>query len=121
MRLWLLACASAWIIGAAVPQAAHAAEVDQDVRDKVEDSLAGVFVRPQTTIWRFDEYKPYVDGDHVVCGWANFESAQQSYVGYHQFYAIMHDGAVTLAQIADPLSDTSGKLAEKLDELCGKH
>lgn len=117
MRLWLLACAAALTIQTAF---AAASDVDQPTRDRVEESLASVFVRPQTAIWRFDDYKPYVDGDHVVCGAVNFQSAQQHYLGFHQFYAIIHDHGVTLAQIADPMADTSGKLSEKLMELCGK-
>ena len=119
MRLWLAACVVGFPALAGTLRAAAADEVSVAVRDRIEENLSGAFILPQTTVWRFDEEKAYVSGERVVCGWVNFQSAQQRYVGYHQFYAIMNDGQVDLAQIDDPVSDTSGKLAGKLKLLCG--
>ena len=99
---------------------AMADEVSVEVRDRVEEALSGTFMQPQTAIWRFDSDKPYVSGKRIVCGAVNFQSAQQMYVGYYQFYAIVTDGKVLVAQIADPVSDVSGKLAETLRQFCGK-
>ncbi len=96
-----------------------AEEVSTPVQDQIEAKLSDGFLIPQTTIWHFDGDKPYVGGERVVCGWVNFQSAQQTYVGYHQFYAIVSDNTVTLTQIDDPVSDTSGELAAKLKSLCG--
>ena len=100
-------------------RAARADDVPTLTRDRIEENLAGVFIAPQTAIWHFSYEKPYVSGERVVCGWVNFQSAQQRYVGYHQFYAIINDGQVDLAQIEDAVSDTTGKLADKLKLLCG--
>ncbi len=98
---------------------ALADEVPTADRDRIQDNLSTAFVRPQLAIWHFDGERTYIGADRLVCGWVNFQSAQQTYVGYHQFYAIVRYGKVTLAQIDDPVSDTSGKLAEKLKGLCG--
>lgn len=100
----------------AVPAVAET--VAPTLRDTIEDTMSTNFVRPQTTIWRFDAMKPYLGDEQVVCGWVNYESAAQKYLGFHQFYAIVSNGAVTLSQIGDPTQDPSGKLAEKLKALC---
>ncbi len=119
MRFWLLAgVLGSVMVGGACGQAA-AEEVSSQIRDQVEEKLSDAFLAPQTTIWQFDAELPYVSGERVVCGWVNFQSAQQKYVGFHQFYAIVSAGQVTLAQIDDPVSDISGQLADKLKTLCG--
>ncbi len=89
------------------------------LQDTVEAAVGTNFTAPQTAVWRFDGVKPYVLGDRVVCGYVNFQSAGQHYLGFHQFYAIIHEDAVSLAQISDPNSDASGQLAAKLRQLCG--
>ena len=118
MRFWLQAgmLGLAWA-GLCGPAAAD--EVSTDLRDQVTEKLSDAFLAPQTTMWKFDAELPYVSGKRVVCGWVNFQSAQQTYVGYHQFYAIISDGQVTVAQIDDPVSDVSGQLASTLKALCG--
>ena len=118
MRLWLVAGMLGSVI-AGLPGRATAGEVTIETRDRIEEKLSNAFLAPQTTLWQFDAELPYVSGERVVCGWVNFQSAQQKYVGFHQFYAIVADGLVTLAQIDDPVSDTSGELANKLNTLCG--
>ena len=118
MRLWLSigVCCSAMLAGQG---RAVAGEVGTPVRDLIEEKLSDAFLAPQTTIWHFDEERPYISGERIVCGWVNFQSAQQTYVGFHQFYAILIKDDVTLAQIDDPVSDASGELAAKLKLLCG--
>ncbi len=118
MRLWLVAGMLGSVI-AGLPGGAAAGEVTTETRDRIEEKLSDAFLAPQTTLWQFDAELPYVSGERVVCGWVNFQSAQQKYVGFHQFYAIVANGLVTLAQIDDPVSDTSGELANKLSTLCG--
>ena len=98
---------------------ALADDVPVALQDTVEAAVGTNFIRPQTTVWRFDGVKPYVLGDRVVCGYVNFQSAGAHYLGFHQFYAIIHEDAVSLAQIADPDTDASGQLAAKLRQLCG--
>ncbi len=120
MRLWLVAGMLGSVF-AGVPAGAAAGEVATEIRDRIEEKLSPAFLLPQTTLWQFDAELPFVGGEHVVCGWVNFQSAQQKYVGFHQFYAILSGGAVTLAQIDDPVSDTSGELADKLKTLCGTY
>jgi hypothetical protein len=113
----------AWLISlpalAATSPGAGASPVPLDIRDKVEEYFRQGFVLPQTNIWRFDSMKPYVSGDQVVCGWVNFQSAAQVFVGFHQFYAIIHQGEISLAQMSDPGEDTTGARADKLALLCG--
>ncbi len=117
MRVWLLAyVGAAMMTGAA---AARADEVPAAVRDLVTEKLAATFLQPQTTLWRWDSDNPYVGSERVVCGMVNFQSAQQRYTGYHQFYAIIDGDAVVLTQIDNPVYDTSGKLRDKLTQLCG--
>ena len=118
MRFWL----AAGVLGAmmcGLGGQAAADEVPTQLRDKIEEKLSDAFLAPQMTLWRFDAELPYISGDHVVCGWVNFQSAEQKYVGFHQFYAIVSGDQVTLAQIDDPVSDVSGQLADKLKMLCG--
>ena len=119
MRVWLAAGALGVAVLAGLPGRASADEVSTLVRDRIEEKLSDAFISPQTTLWHFDGDKLYVGGERVVCGWVNFQSAQQTYVGYHQFYAMVADSQVTLAQIDDPVSDTSGELSAKLKSLCG--
>ncbi len=119
MRLWLAIGAINLTMLAGAPGPAAADDVSTPVRDRIEEKLSGAFLAPQTTIWHFDTDKPYVSGKRVICGWVNFQSAQQTYVGFHQFYAIVYNGEVLLSQIDDPVSDTSGELAAKLNSLCG--
>ncbi len=121
MRLWLTAGACGLGLLASSCRAASAGEVSLPMQDAIEDKLSGAFISPQTAIWHFDADVPYISGERLVCGWVNFESAQQKYVGYHQFYAITFSGAVTLVQMDDPVSDTSGQLAAKLKSLCGAY
>jgi hypothetical protein len=94
--------------------------VPLDIRDKVEAYFQAAFVLPQTNIWHFDSIKPYIEGDQVVCGWVNFQSAAQAYVGFHQFYAIVHQGEIGLGQMDNPVEDTTGARLEKLNLLCGR-
>ena len=101
----------------AVP--ARAEDVPVAMQDAVEAAMAIDFVRPQTNTWHFDSVKPYVLGDRVVCGYVNYQTAGARYLGFHQFYAVIHDGAVSLSQISDPDNDASGQLAAKLLLLCG--
>ncbi len=119
MRLWLTIGAVGFAMFAWVPGPASADEVAVPVQDRIEEKLSSTFFSPQTTLWHFDTEKAYVNGERTVCGWVNFQSAQQTYVGYHQFYAIIDHGEVRLAQIEDPVSDTTGVLASKLKSLCG--
>ena len=121
MRFGLIVGVLGCAVLAGSPTGVFAEEVSLGVRDGIEDKLSPAFLSPQTTLWRFDSEKPYVSGKRVVCGWVNFQSAQQTYVGYHQFYAMILDGQVILAQIDDPVSDTSGELAVKLKALCGEY
>ncbi len=112
---------SAWlgVVVCACALPAHADDVSVALQDIVEAAMAANFIRPQTNMWRFDGLKPYVLGDHVVCGYVNFQSAGARYLGFHQFYAVVHNDAVTLAQIDDPDNDGTGQLAAKLRLLCG--
>ncbi len=119
MRFCLVAGVLGCAVLAGLSGRAAADEVSIGVRDGIEEKLSPAFLAPQTTLWRFDSEKPYVSGKQVVCGWVNFQSAQQTYVGYHQFYAMILNGQVILAQIDDPVSDTSGQLAATLKTLCG--
>jgi hypothetical protein len=112
----ILAC----IMASACLLAARAAEVPTELRDRVAEAMAGDFVRPQTTIYRFDSVRPYSGGDDVVCGAVNYESSEQKYVGFHDFYAMIHDGKVILHQTDDPGVDTSGALRDKLNAICPK-
>ncbi len=111
----------AWLglVMCACAGAARADDVPVALQDTVEAAMALNFIRPQTTVWRFDGVKPYVLGDRVVCGYVNFQTASAHYLGYHQFYAVIHEGTVALAQIDDPANDSSGQLAAKLRQLCG--
>ena len=89
-------------------------------QDTIEDYLVPNFVLPQTSIWRFADVKPYIGGQTLVCGKVNFQSAMRRYQGFHRFYAVLDQGRVTLAQIENHDEDTSGRLTEKLDLICGK-
>ena len=121
MRFWLTVGALAFGVLVESPGMAAADEVTVPLQDRIEANLSSNFFSPQTTVWHFDADIAYVSGERVVCGWVNFQSAQQTYVGYHQFYAIVSDGEVTLAQIEDAVSDVSGELAAKLKTLCGAY
>ncbi len=109
-----------WVAGVAglACMAASGEPVPQDVRDKVEAAFHARFLRPETNIWRFDAMRPYLGSDKVVCGFVNFQSAAQRYVGFHQFYAIIHQGEVQLSQFEDVREDSSGALLIKLKTLC---
>ena len=89
-------------------------------RDAIEDFLLFNFVYPQTSIWQFGDTKPYIGSQTLVCGKVNFQSAMRSYGGFKRFYAALDHGRVTVAQIDNPYEDVSGRLAAKLDLLCGK-
>jgi hypothetical protein len=112
---WL---ASLPVLAASLPSAGPN-PVPIDIRDKIEEYFRPEFILPQTNIWRFDSIKPFISGDQVVCGWVNFQSAAQLFVGYRQFYAIVHQGDISLAQMSDVAEDTSGARASKLALLCG--
>ncbi len=120
MRFWLTAGMLGFAAIVGWSGRAVADEVTLQMRDQIEDRLSSAFIAPQTAIWHFDADLPYVGAERVVCGWVNFQSAQQKYVGFHQFYAIFSSGQITVSQIEDPVSDTSGELAEKLKAFCGK-
>ncbi len=95
-------------------------EVTLPERDLIEASLAKYLVRPATAMWRFTPKKPYLGTTRLVCGQVNYETSERRYVGYHRFYALLDQGRVTLSQIEDKFEDPSGRLADKLDFLCGK-
>ncbi len=104
----------------ALPGPAQAEPVSLKQRDAVEAYLAPGLVLPNTAIWQFAPLKDYVSGQKLVCGKVNFQSARQTYLGYHQFYAALDGDRVTVAQIDNPVQDPSGRLRAKLDLLCGK-
>jgi hypothetical protein len=115
MRLgWggILVCAGLACMGAAEEP------VPQDLQDKTEAALSPHFINPQTNIWRFDGLRPFLGPDKVVCGWVNYQTAGQHYFGFHQFYAIIHEGKVQMAQLWDIREDTSGAMAAKMKVLC---
>ena len=95
-------------------------EVSLHERDLIEDSLAKYLVMPETALWRFTPKKPYLGSTKLVCGTVDYQTSLHKYVGYHRFYALLDDGRVTLSQIEDKFEDPSGRLADKLDFLCGK-
>ena len=114
------------VMGAWSGIAAPAAATDQPPneitlheRDLIEASLDPYLILPETALWRFTAKKPYLGSTKVVCGSVNYQSSVRKYVGYHRFYALLDDGHVTLSQIEDQRQDTSGRLREKLDLLCG--
>ncbi len=100
------------------PTSAEEATIKQ--RDAIEDYMAPNFVLPESSIWRFSAIKPYIGGKKLVCGEVNFQSAMRQYVGFHRFYVTLDDNRVVLAQIENKNADPSGKLAARLDLLCGK-
>jgi hypothetical protein len=114
LALTLLAATAA----AAMP--AGAQELTLHQRDLVEDAMAPKMVLPETAIWEFGPFKPYLGTTKLVCGRVNYQSAMRQYVGFHRFYALMDGEDVTLIQIQDDPTDPSGKLRAKLDFLCGK-
>ena len=99
---------------------AWAEPVSLKQRDAVQAYLAPSLVLPGTAIWQFEPLKDYVSGQKLVCGKVNYQSAQQTYLGYHQFFAALDGDRVTVAQIDNPAQDPSGKLRAKLDLFCGK-
>ena len=103
-----------------VPVAARAEPASLKQRDAVEAYLAPSLVRPSTALWQFELLKDYAGGEKFVCGKVNFQSSRQTYLGYHQFYAVLDGDRVTSAQIDNTAQDPSGKLRAKLDLLCGK-
>ncbi len=120
MRFWPVTGVLGCVAAAGLSGQAAADEVSPQIREQIEEKLSDAFLAPQTTLYRFDADMAYVSGKRVVCGWVNFQSAGQKYVGYHQFYAIISAGQVILTQVDDPVSDTTGELAAKLKTLCGK-
>jgi hypothetical protein len=100
--------------------AALAQELTPQQRDMIEDAMAPDLVLPETAIYRFDAPKPYIDGATLVCGQVNYQSASRVYTGFHNFYAVVSDGKVTLSQIDAPEDDASGKLHAKIKLLCGR-
>jgi hypothetical protein len=107
-------------LGQRAGAAAQGQELTQQQRDMIADAMAPQLVLPETAQYRFDAPKPYVDGASVVCGQVNYQSAGRVYTGFHNFYAILQNGAVTLAQIDAPDEDATGKLRLKLKVLCGR-
>ena len=89
-------------------------------QDLIEDHFIPNFVLPQTSIWRFSDVRPYIDGQTLICGKVNFQSAMRRYVGFQRFFAAIDHDQIILAQLENPDEDPSGKLAAKLDLLCGK-
>ncbi len=115
-----------WVAAAVLAQpgvagaAAQAPELTPQQRDMVEDAMASELVLPETATYRFDPPKPYLGGAELICGAVNYQTAARHLSGFHNFYAIVSDGKVTLAQIYQPDEDASGKLHYKIKLLCGR-
>jgi len=115
----ILLAAAAPFAAAAPPAAAATTPIPWAIREQVEAKLAGSFVYPETSNYIFQDYRPYLGQDRVVCGVVDFQSSVKKYVGAHHFYAIVHDGVVGLTQLDDPVEDVSGERMAKMKLLCG--
>jgi hypothetical protein len=118
-KLRMAITAAAMTLMASTASAVQAADLSPHLRDVIEDAFAPNLVLPETARWRFDPVRPYLDGQKLVCGWVDYQSAMRTYVGAHRFYAILDGAVVKQAQINDPGQDVSGNLAYKLKLLCG--
>lgn len=107
------------MIFAALPLLGQAEDSSLHQRDLVIAKLDNQLVIPETALWRWAPLKPYLGSVKLVCGEVNYESSTRKYQGYHRFYALVDSDRVTLAQIEDARQDPSGRLKEKLDDLCG--